>query len=115
MKEETKELIKWIKEACSSFVYAAEDFKTNLSRDKLCDEAEKFLDSLPEIESHLCRGGYIQDRNGTPCCDGDKVMYKSKEYTLQWGRPYSRFFLKADNSLRDVWKFCSVEILKVEK
>ena len=39
-------------------------------------EVINFLNSLPEIESHLCRGGYIQDRNGTPCCHGDKVMFK---------------------------------------
>ena len=73
MKEETKELIKWIKEACNSFVYASEDFKTNLSRDKLCDEAEEFLDSLSDIELRLCMGGYVQDKNGAPCCDGDRI------------------------------------------
>ena len=75
MKKETKELIKWIKEACEAFVYQSKDFKENLSRDKTCDEAIKFLESIPEIESHLCRGGYIQDKNGTPCCDGDKILF----------------------------------------
>ena len=41
-----------------------------------------FLDSLPQIEFHLKNGGYVQDRNGTPCCDRDKVKFTP--YTI-WG------------------------------
>ena len=113
MKKETKELIDWIKKQIS----LAGNIVTDISH--LCwqldrDEAIKFLDSLPEIEEKLCFGGYIQDYNGTPCCHGDKIRYKNKEYTLQWSQPYSRFFLKADKSVRDIWDFGHQEILKVE-
>lgn len=79
MKFETKELVKW----CISLL---EDYRAlNMSEkrnfravrsDKEIDNCEgsiKFLKSLPEIESHLCRGGYIQDKNGTPCCEGDLI------------------------------------------
>ena len=38
-----------------------------------------FLDSLPEIEKHLCLGGYIQDKNAIPCCDGDYVKITVKK------------------------------------
>lgn len=40
------------------------------------DKIENFLKSIPQIESHLCLGGYIQDKNGTPCCHGDKVNFQ---------------------------------------
>lgn len=104
MKQETKELIKWIK------------YHISVTPNESAEPHHKafyFLDSLPEIEEKLCFGGYIQDYNGTLCCHGDKVMYKSKEYTLQWSQPYSRFFLKADKSVRDVWDFGRIEISKV--
>lgn len=105
MKEETKELIKWIKK------------QINLSGECLvaqpneywkedCEKAMKFLDSLPQIESHLCRGGYIQDKNGTPCCEGDNVYITvSEDYRLQkwagqtlqgslaWNASYGRFYI----------------------
>lgn len=103
MKEETKELIKWIKEACEEFVYNSKDFKENLYRDKTYDEVVTFLDSLPEIESHLCRGGYIQDKNGTPCCDGDQIINPSlldgaKELgSLYWSKSDCRFFFKKED------------------
>ena len=78
MKQETKKTIDWIKK------------QINLAKENCIDPAHKdgypeyeadyeramnFLDSLPEIESKLCRGGYIQDKNGTPCCDGDKILF----------------------------------------
>ena len=80
MKQETKELIKWIE-------FTLKDYENNVKgnshlgdKDRQCElnyikRSIEFLNSLPEIESHLCRGGYIQDRNGTPCCDGDRVSY----------------------------------------
>lgn len=40
------------------------------------DEIEKFLKSIPQIESRLRLGGYIQDKNGAPCCHGDKVNFQ---------------------------------------
>lgn len=112
MKEETKELIDWIKKQIS----LAGTIVTDMSQpcwQQDRDKAIEFLDSLPEIEEKLCFGGYIQDYNGTPCCHGDKVVYKNKEYTLQWSQPYSRFFLKADKSVRDIWDFGRIEISKV--
>lgn len=72
MKKETKELVDWIKKQIS----LAGTIVTDVSQpcwQQDRDKAIKFLDSLPEIESHLCRGGYIQDKNGTPCREGDKI------------------------------------------
>lgn len=63
----------------------------------------KFLDSLPEIELKLCQGGYIQDRNGKPCCNGDRISNKSifddKEEIsiLYWSKNSSRFYCKNMN------------------
>lgn len=91
MKKETKELIEWIKRHIS--VTVNDDVE-------LHHKAFDFLNSLPEIESHLCRGGYIQDKNGTPCCDGDEIVltgddktFKESEVTelkgvLQWDRDH---------------------------
>ena len=75
MKQETKELIDWIKKQInlSGECIVAQPNEC-WQEDKT--KAMKFLDSLPEIESHLCFGGYIQDKNGTPCCHGDKVRFK---------------------------------------
>lgn len=105
MKKETKELVDWIKKQIS----LAGTIVTDVSQ--LCwqqdrDKAIRFLDSLPEIESHLCRGGYIQDKNGTPCCDGDNVYITvSEDYGLQkwagqtlqgylaWNASYGRFYI----------------------
>lgn len=69
MKRETKELIDWIKKQISLVAQPNEYWKED------CEKAVKFLDSLPQIESHLCKGGYIQDKNGTPCCNGDEVVF----------------------------------------
>ena len=66
MKQETKELIGWIKRHVT--VAVNEDAE-------LHNKAFKFLDSLKDIELHLCNGGYIQDRNGTPCCNGDRILH----------------------------------------
>ena len=70
MKKETKELIEWIKKQIR---ISGETCVQNPNEDwaGIRNKAYKFLDSIVEIESHLCRGGYIQDRNGTPCCHGD--------------------------------------------
>ena len=53
---------------------------------KNCKDFAEFLNFLPEIESHLCRGGYIQDRNGTPCCDGDVIRIIVPEGSGMTGR-----------------------------
>lgn len=81
MKEETKELVEFIKDCVFRYQTELKRGEVDIGmiegekEDKTCDKAITFLDSLPEIESHLCRGGYIQDENGTPCCEGDKVRF----------------------------------------
>ena len=79
MKQETKELIEWIK--AQIFVASKLDCSYHITADaeKKHKETEtkafNFLDSLEEIEKRLCLGGYIQDRNGTPCCNGDRILH----------------------------------------
>lgn len=85
MKKETKELIEWIKSHISVTV---------IDNAELHHKAFDFLNSLPKIESHLCRGGYIQDENGTPCCDGDRVIYdENYEGFLRWDKNKARFYV----------------------
>ena len=78
MKQETKELLEWIEKQ----INLAGTIVTDASQPYWQEDrkkALKFLNSLPEIENKLCFGGYIQDRNGTPCCHGDKVKFKFAE------------------------------------
>ena len=95
MKEETKELVEWIKEQI-----AEEDKELRV-------KAIQFLDSLPEIESHLCRGGYVQDRNGILCCDGDiiiKDILDEEIGVLYWSKEDSRFYFKNNRHLCSLGK-----------
>ena len=101
MKQETKELIDWIKKQISLTGTIVTDVSQPYwQQDR--DKAIKFLDSLPEIESHLCRGGYIQDKNGKPCCEGDQIINPSlldgtKELgTLYWSVSDCSFYCKID-------------------
>lgn len=102
MKKETKELIDWIKKQISLAGTIVTDVSQSCWQQDL-DKAIKFLDSLPEIESHLCRGGYIQDKNGVPCCDGDQIINPSlldgvKELgTLYWSKSDCRFYFKKED------------------
>jgi len=84
MKKETKELIKWAMSLIADYrvqnMVEHSNFRKNTPAAqnseieiKNCKDFAEFLNSLPEIESHLCNGGYIQDRNGTPCCHGDNL------------------------------------------
>lgn len=89
MKQETKNTINWIKE-CLNANSAAND-KVMLNK------AIKLLDSLPKLEARLLKGGYIPDRNGTLCKDGDaiRVLYKminaSFGAVLHWNEINKRF------------------------
>ena len=107
MKEETKELVEWIIARLKSLKQEALESGTEISDlPPQYEQAFAFLDSLPEIESHLCRGGYIQDKNGTPCCDGDKIMQKVADKnevgTLYWSMQDRCFYFKSDTELHIV-------------
>jgi len=85
MKQETKELIDWMKKQFS----IAGTVVTDVSQPYWQENRKKaldFLNSLPEIEAKLCRGGYIQDKYGTPCCDGDtiKIKFKNTSYNQEF-------------------------------
>jgi hypothetical protein len=98
MKKETKELIDWIKKQIS----LAGTIVTDVSQpcwQQDRDKAIKFLDSLPVAEHRLCLGGYIQDKNGTPCCDGELVYFLSKSQNekygyLIWDKHLARFVVE---------------------
>lgn len=113
MKKETKKLIDWIKKQIS----LAGTIVTDVSQpcwQQDRDKAIQFLDSLPEIESHLCRGGYIQGSNGTPCCDGDKILVLPQNFvgTLKWEASARRFVVMDDTEYS--WTLGSWDIEKVE-
>ena len=120
MKQETKELVEWLKDHLSHYrnQLAAGQIKVGLAtgekEEKNAYAAISFLNSLPEIELHLCRGGYIQDKNGTPCCDGDKVKIKDREYTLYWSKSDGCFYMRLD-ILPEFLERLSINIEKVNK
>lgn len=97
MKQAMKELVDSAKRLLGRF--SLPSTKTGISPDdvRTARKTIVFLDSLPEIESHLYRGGYIQDSNGTPCCDGDEVKFcvgKEKRHgTILWNRKYASFYI----------------------
>lgn len=107
MKKETKELIDWIKKQIS----LAGTIVTDVSQPCWCqdrDKAIKFLDSLSGIEEKLCFGGYIQDRNGTPCCHGDKIINEriinneKEKGVLYWCVDDRRFYCKTGGVLHSL-------------
>lgn len=113
MKQETKELINWIKkqinlakENCIDVAWNGKHKYYNTDYEK----AMNFLDSLPQIEQHLCNGGYIQDKNGTPCCHGDEVVFTyyadcinvpKKKGQLRWSFAYKMFVILENNNEYD--------------
>lgn len=128
MKRETKELINWIIQIIEQkypAVTSGETDKEVEMNKRLIKEfyvkkenAIKFLsEDLPKIESHLCRGGYIQDENRIPCCEGDVIEYKdllSNEIvkgTLYWSINDKCFYAKIDNKPRSI----STYFKKVDK
>jgi len=108
MKQETKELVNWIKKQIS----LAGTIVTDVSQpcwQQDRDKAIEFLDSLPVAEHRLCLGGYIQDKNGTPCCDGDKIVQKviddDEIGILYWSKSDSRFYFKNKQYIGTLSKF----------
>ena len=103
MKKKTKELIKWAMGLIDDYrvqnMVEHSNFRKNTPAAqnseieiKNCKDFAEFLNTLPKIESHLCRGGYIQDRNGTPCCHGDKIRFefKDKDYNENFSNRFER-------------------------
>lgn len=93
MKVETKETIKWIKERLSF------NCVKDTTDEKMLEKAIKLLDSLPKLEARLGKGGYIPDKNGTPCKDGDVVYVETKlisrvESFLFWNDRQKRFWFQ---------------------
>lgn len=119
MKEETKKLITWAKEHfnCYSIEIHTKPTKYGLGPKGVAREGGlakdfiNFLISLPEIESHLCRGGYIQDCFERPCCNGDRIKDKVGEGTLYWSKNDFRFYIKREDSKPDL---IQVPFIKVE-
>ena len=123
MKQETKELIIWIKkqinlakDCCIDSAWKGRHEQYNADYEK----AMNFLDSLPEIESHLKNGGSIPDRNRTPCCDGDEVKFTlypvwgddNTKITgkLSWSTTLKKFIFVSDKygtgyDFEDVYEF----------
>lgn len=100
MKGETKKLIKWAEEHFNHYQIeiCTKPDKYGLGpkgveqEDRFIMDFVNFLHTLPEIESKLCHGGYIQDKNGTPCCHGDivKFEFEDKAYEENWKRKYQK-------------------------
>lgn len=96
MKAETKETIKWIKERLNF------NCVKDTTDEKMLEKAIKLLDSLPKLEARLGSGGYIPDKNGTPCKDGDvvNVVIRDKnrfEAFLFWDDEQKRFCFQPNN------------------
>lgn len=126
MKEETKKLIKWIK---NQLMYSPVLEKEN---DIKMRSALNLLDSLENIENQLKNGGFIPDVNGTPCKDGDKVritrlyydyIYTGKRtpgtgdcWTLSWNHFLRKFEIVFEERDKDTvrYEFGNFEFEKVE-
>lgn len=114
MKKETKALIEWIEAQIKIAAKLDNSYLITpsaiIKHKSLEEDSERFLDSLPEIESHLCRGGYIQDKNATPCCDGDKVRFEfeDKTYEENWKDKYSRIMIGVLQFSVETKSFCII-------
>lgn len=116
MKEETKRLVHWINTILNDFEKVLKETAGPTDAyNRKRKEALKFLDTLPEIEEKLCFGGYIQDKNGVPCCQGDKVNVPFQDFigTLKWDLPTRRFVVVCDNGTE--WSLSSWEFEKVDE
>lgn len=99
MKEESKDLIIWIKKQ----INLAKEFCIDPCHkngyppyEADYDKAMAFLDSLENIEKRLCNGGYIQDRKGNLCCHRTPVIFsllkdEVRSGELRWDTRYKSF------------------------
>lgn len=124
MRQETKELLDYIirkfnfrqsLDSCPAKVSPAEAQAFNKRQDKI----QAFLRSIPEIEKHLTEGGYIQDKNGTPICHGDKVVFRksikenfSREGFLLWNPDKAMFVITYKNEEQD---FTAIKLTEVPR
>lgn len=92
MKQETKELLE---EAISIIHQQERVYSIDLPEgeqirleniNETYRKIQAFLRSIPDIEKKLQHGGYIFDRNNTPCCQGDRVRFyfEEKGYEDNW-------------------------------
>jgi hypothetical protein len=130
MRQETKELLDYIIHKfdfrepvgkCTSKISPAEAQAFNRRQDRI----QAFLRSIPDIEKHLTEGGYIQDRNGTPICHGDKInVYDAdeslsrtyKQAVLNWNPRLARFEVisEDDYGLSTAVPFVSFQTIEKE-
>ena len=92
VKKNTVLLVKWIKD----HIHRTDSSESPDGYNSTRKDAEVFLDSLPEIESRLCLGGYVRDCIGTPCCDGDTIKVARfgrgpETVRLKWNSSYKAF------------------------
>lgn len=112
MKQETKNTINWIKECLNA---------NSTANDKvMLNKAIKLLNSLPKLEARLLKGGYIPDKNGTPCKDGDVVDVVAKyrgrlKALLVWDDKLKCFHFQAANPYSFLISFCEIYIFEKVK
>ena len=94
MKQKIKTLIEWIKLQLELLRTQKNEIINNN-----VDNAIVLLNLLPEIEKKLCQGGYIQDVNGVPCCNGDKIKQGHATGILCWSKHDYRFYRKTNDTL----------------
>ena len=104
MKQETIENIKWLKDLLDREAEIEpvckndEEFVSNYK--KRCEECKQLLDSLEGLENQLKHGGFIPDRNGKPCKDGDRVKIFANDEkttgTVKWISDCGYFLICSD-------------------
>ena len=111
MKQETKKLIHWINTTLNNYkLILKESVGSTEAYDRERRKVISFFDSLPEIEEKLCFGGYIQDKNGTPCCHGDKIRVDDTCGELYWSQRDYCFYYKTGKALHKLYsRFEKVE------
>lgn len=102
MKQETVEIINWIKQESAEIINWINEVFPKYNTKKYSRKWERaiiFLNHIPKVEERLCLGGYIQDRNGNPCSDGEKVTFRLKHGdeadsgTLRWIKERAQFMV----------------------